>query len=213
MLLCRCGTSAFKSSSSDWKRKAATDAHTLNEYAELFGSGEAATTETAGAGAIENGGSHAAPDANPGADDNVVMTGEHTGYEGHAAAASTQLAATEKEKKKKKKNKQQKNAVHVESPAPVKKKKKTSKKKANDISMLDLDNAEAPWANEPGIAAQPDDVEQAEGPKMETQGKSQQTGGISTAHAPLNTGQALALLGFAAAKPLSQHKKQKKRDC
>lgn len=211
--MCRCGTSAYKSSSSDWKRKAATDAHTLNEYAELFGSGEAGTTEPAEAGVSENGRSHAALDAQPAADaaaDDVAMTDDHTGHEGHAAAASTQPAATEKEKKKKKKNKEQKNSVLVESPAPVQKKKK-SKKQASDVSMMDLDSADAPWVNEPVAAAQQDDVKQAERAKMGTEGERQQTTGA--AHAPLNKGQALALLGFAAAKPLSQHKKQKKRDC
>lgn len=34
---CRCNTSAFRSSSTDWKKKAASDAQTLNEYAQLFG--------------------------------------------------------------------------------------------------------------------------------------------------------------------------------
>lgn len=49
-LVYRCGTSAFKSSSSDWKRKTASDAQTLNEYAELFGSDQAAATKPSQAG-------------------------------------------------------------------------------------------------------------------------------------------------------------------
>ncbi|KAL0033664.1 hypothetical protein WJX79_010817 [Trebouxia sp. C0005] len=52
-LMRKCGTSAFKSSSSDWKRKTASDAQTLNEYAELFGSDQAAATKPSQAGLFE----------------------------------------------------------------------------------------------------------------------------------------------------------------
>ena len=164
----------------------------------------------------ENGGSHAGPHADSPADgvvDDVVMTDEQYGDEAHAAADSTQPAAAgEQKKSKKKKNREQKAIELVGSPAPVKKKKKKSKQEANGMSMLDLDNADAPWANEPVVAAQPHDDKQAKRAKIGTEGISQQT--TAAAPGPLNTGQALALLGFAAAKPLSQkHKKQKKRDC
>ena len=162
----------------------------------------------------ENGRSHAGPHADPPADgdaDNLQITDEQPGDDTHAAADSPEPAATEKEKKKKKKNRDQKDIELVESPAPVKKKNK-SKKEANGVSMLDLDNADAPWANEPVVAAQPDDVKQAMKAKIGAEGISQQT--TAAAPGPVNAGQALALLGFAAAKPLShKHKKQKKRDC
>lgn len=45
---CRCNTSAFRSSSTDWKKKAASDAQTLNEYTQLFGEGDSgAAADTA----------------------------------------------------------------------------------------------------------------------------------------------------------------------
>lgn len=104
-------------------------------------------------------------------------------------------------------------AVAVEGQAPVKKRKKG--KKAEDagenqesVSIPGLDSAEAPWANEavPDVAA--DHLEQA---KVKTQRKRQKSAPES-ANGAMNTDQALALLGFAEAKPLSKQQKRKKRE-
>ena len=229
VMLYRCGTSAYKSSSTDWKRKAATDAHTLNEYAELFGPGEAAGTEAAEAAATQNGQSHASPElASDSAADAVlssVMMTDHQNKEGsdHGPAntyveesgniepASGQPAATKK--KNKKKSKKEDRGIAVKSQAPVKKQKGkkakggSEKQEGGAVSVLGLDSADAPWANEAVpdvIAAQ--SVTQG-GPvktKVRTQGQNQKTVGDA-----LSTDQALALLGYAAAKPSSQQKKHK----
>lgn len=53
---CRCNTAAFKSSSTDWKKKAASDAQTVDDYNQLFGKDTAtvATDKETSLGAAED---------------------------------------------------------------------------------------------------------------------------------------------------------------
>lgn len=98
MLFCgRCNTSAFRSSSTDWKKKAASDAHTLSEYAQLFGADE----------------------ATPGAEETADVTDAYVMIEdtNTTAAAATPEAAdgtAGKPKKKRKKDMQGGNADQAE---------------------------------------------------------------------------------------------------
>ena len=93
----RCNTSAFISSSTDWKKKAASDAHTLSEYAQLFGADE----------------------ATPGAEESADVTDANVMIEdtNTTAAAATPEAADAtagKPKKKRKKDMQGGNADQAE---------------------------------------------------------------------------------------------------
>lgn len=120
--LCRCNTSAFRSSSTDWKKKAASDAQTLDEYAQLFGADEASTavgTEV--------------PDSN------------HTGVMAEVAKMSATAsvepvvgdAAMGKQKKKRKKDKSEAGRVEATAdavaPQPTKPSKKHKKKPAEVV--------------------------------------------------------------------------------
>ena len=95
ILVRRCGMSGFKSSSSDWKHKAAADAHTLSEYIALFGSDEAAPSTAPSAAAADQGDGDKAskPDAAVGLDATSVAgqrpsRGNDVNGGGHGAQAS-----------------------------------------------------------------------------------------------------------------------------
>ena len=152
-----------------------------------------------------------------------MVTDEQSKDAGDGETAIGQPAAS---KKKKKKREDKDTSVLVECEANAKKEKGkkakgTSKLQASEpVSLLGLDSADAPWANESvpnEIAAQgvhqnsAQTVMQAKRIPVGSQGKSQQERGESV-HGALSKDQALPLLGHSVAKkPLSQSKKRKSR--
>lgn len=225
---CRCGTSAYKSSSSDWKRKAATDAHTLSEYAELFGSDEAAVTEPAEAAVTQNGQSHAnlELDCYPAADA-AVDVHEQSKEVAIFEAIAGQTAVPKKNKKTKEGSLRDKGtAVTVGNQANVKKKKKGKKSEgtrekheSEPVTLLGVNAADAPWANEPvpdevaaeGVTQRPaQTVKQFEQVHVGSQGKGQLEGLQSVKHA-LNKTQAFAMLGYGMG--VKEKKGKKRQDC
>ena len=225
-MICSCGTSAFRSSSSDWKRKATADAQTLNEYAELFGSDQAAATEAAEAG-------HPAS--------NGDMADSHGDVAASEAAVMADMDSTEQPAKKRKKGSKATaaaaaaevdSAVVADQMVPTedrqavikdKRKKKQAKKQEEDLaeptSVLGTDLADAPWANE--IVSPVLNTEAAEQPngaavkkkqkkskrKEGENGKGVQKQDVGVT-IPQDAKEALALLGFAAAQPASKQKKK-----
>ena len=215
----RCGTSAYKSSSTDWKRKAATDAQTLNEYTDLFGPGTAAAadaSEEAVAAATDGTAAaqldHSLQAAN--ADDAMA-----NGQLAQEAAASAAKPAAKKQKKRK-------GAVTEiaapsegqDSQGPRKKKKSGTKGKqagengvAEPISEAARDISNVTPAAEPvaesidaNFVAQPQIIKASKqarsNVKTQTKGKQgkksiQDGQGVSVA-----ADEALALLGFPASK-------------
>ena len=227
LLICRCGTSAFKSSSTDWKRKATADAQTLNEYAELFGSDQAAATEPAEADQPASNGDMAHSRGDVAASEAAVM----------ADTNSPELPA----KKRKKGNKRTAAAAAADrDPAVVtaqlvppedrqavikdKRKNKQAKKQEEDLaepaSVLGTDLADAPWANEivPTVL-HTEGVGEPNGAAVKIkQKKSKRKEGESgkgirkqdvRVTIPQDAKEALALLGFAAAQPASKQKRRR----
>ena len=224
--ICRCGTSAFKSSSSDWKRKATADAQTLNEYAELFGSDQAAATEAAEA-------DHPAS--------NGDMAQSHGDVAASEAAVMSDMKNSEQLAKKRKKGSKS-IAAAAESDSAVltdqlvpseesqavikdKRKKKQAKKQEADpaepTTLLGTDVADAPWANEivsnelhtegvgePNGAAVKEKKQKKSKRKEGENGKEVQEQDVRVT-IPQDAKEALALLGFAAAQPASTQKKKK----
>ena len=224
---CRCGTSAFKSSSSDWKRKAAADAHTLNEYAELFGSDQAATTEAAETVTDEQ---ISSGDMAPG--DADVSVSE--------AAITAGVDAAQPPAKKRKKGKKVEAVAEADaaagtnlpvlmsdSQAPVKEKKKSKKARQQDktlddgVSVSGAEYPDAPWANESVPAVhESGDVGHSDNlttgkkkqKRIASKGDVKSTGSNATdAGIPQNSREALALLGFASAPSKSKQKKYVKK--
>jgi len=228
LLICRCGTSAFKSSSSDWKRKATADAQTLNEYAELFGSDQAAATEPAEA-------DHPASSGD--------MARSHEDVAASEAAVVSDMNSPEQPAKKRKKGNK---STAAADPAVVtdqlvptedrqavikdkKKKKQAKKQEEEDVrtllseptSVLGTDVADAPWANEivPTVlhtegVGEPDGAAVKKKKQKQSKRKEGENGkGIQKQDArvtvPQDAKEALALLGFAAAQPASKQKKKK----
>ena len=220
--ICRCGTSAFKSSSSDWKRKATADAQTLNEYAELFGSDQAAATEAES--------------------DHPASNGDMAQSHGHVAASEAAVMSDVKNseqlaKKRKKGSKSVAAAAETDSAVLTdhlvpseesqadKRKKKQAKKQEADLaeptSVLGTDVADAPWANEivsnvlhtegvgePNGAAVKEKKQKKSKRKEGENGKGVQEQDVRVT-IPQDAKKALALLGFAAAQPASTQKKKK----
>ena len=227
---CRCGTSAFKSSSSDWKRKAAADEHTLNEYAELFGSDQAATTEAAETATDEqiSNGDTAHGDAD-------VSLSE--------AAVTAGVDAAQPAAKKRKKSKKVEAIAEADaavgtnlpvllsgSQAPVKEKKKRKKAKQQEKTLDDgvitsvsgAEYSDAPWANESvpavhetGDVGHSDNTTVGKKKKQKRIASKEDVESIGNnatdAGVPINAGEALALLGFASAPSNSKHKKHAKK--
>ena len=221
--ICRCGTSAFKSSSSDWKRKATADAQTLNEYAELFGSDQAAVTEPAEA-------DHPAS--------NGDMAHSHGDVAASEAAAMAEMSSPELPAKKRKKSNKSIAAVAENDPAVVtdqlipsegsqavikdKRKKKQARKQEGDLAEPTnvLGRDVAPWANEvvPTVlhtdaVGEPNGAVKKKKQKKSKRKEGENGNGIQKQDVrvtvPQDAKEALALLGFAAAQPGSKQKNKK----
>ena len=181
----------------------------------LFGSGEAAATEPAEAAATCHDQSHANPELESGlAADAVADTCEQSKEGSDVEAAAGQTAAPKKKKMKtmEAKMRDKETAVVAGSQANVRKKKKgkksecvSEKQEGEPVSLLGLNAAEAPWANEPV----PDEVAaecvtqspaqtgmQAKQVHVKTKGKDWPERNKPVKGA-LSTDQALAVLGFS----------------
>ncbi len=228
-MICRCGTSAFKSSSSDWKRKATADAQTLNEYAELFGSDQAAATEAAEAGHPASNGDMAHSHGDVAASEAAVMSDMNspeqpakkrkTGNKSTAAAAAAETDSAVV-------TDQLVSPEDIQTVIKDKRKKKQAKKQeeedlAEPTSVLGTDVADAPWANEivspvpptegvgePNGAAVMKKKQKKSSRKEGENGKGVQKQDVSVT-VPQDAKAVLALLGFAAAQPASKQKKKK----
>ena len=223
----RCGTAAFRSSSSDWKRRATTDAQTLNEYAELFGSDQAPAPEASTAGGAYDSSHAVNGDAVEYESINAHQNGGHEEEEdleaqppakkrkiGKKAAAAAEADAADVSHQP---------VLSGDSLAPVKEKKKGKKgKKADDAvndgaSVLGTELADAPWANEQ-VAALPESENLGQDisstgkkQKRDKSKQSQQNKGNSEnrTSVPNGTTEAMAFLGFASAQSASKQKKEK----
>ena len=212
----RCGASAYSSSSVDWKRKAATDAQTLNEYAELFGSDQAAAAETSEAAATQEavGNRTAGVPSGESLDimrDNAMLTDAHIDQN---SAAISEKPATKKQKKSKVTAAPAENQMPAESQAPAKKGKKGKRGKQDIVvaTVLGLDSSNAPWAHEPVPASidaegmgQLDPSKGAKLTKPKKKEKSKHSNKSTKkdqegADGPVNADKALALLGFPQTK-------------
>ena len=155
----------------------------------------------------------------------MAVTDEQSKEVGDSEAATGQPAATRKKKSKKKSKRGDiESVVLVENQGHVKKNKRSKKAEgasekqaSKPVTLLGLDAADAPWANEPVPEDQhvphhpAQTLKSAKQEPPGLQGKSQLEGVKSVASAPSHD-QALALLGYGAAKkPLSQSKKHKSR--
>ena len=190
MLFCgRCNTSAFRSSSTDWKKKAASDAHTLSEYAKLFGADEATP---------------AAEEMTDVGDENAMI--EDTNMTAAAAAPAAADATTGKQGKKMKKDKQGGNADQAELLATAEATPaaaaaitgKPKKKRKKDKQSGNADQAELLAT---AGAAPEDAVDVLEGcrtDKLADAQASQQLNLSKKLSKKLRTDNAMALLGFAA---------------
>ena len=222
----RCGTSAFRSSSSDWKRKATTDAQTLNEYAELFGEDQAGVRE----------GDQDAGNADMAAGQDGEQDGEgamsvHASK--HEVRCDDNLAVDvdghQPSVMKKNMNSQgveaDQQAQHGASQAPVPhvKKSKSAKRKErrlNDsVPLLGDEVADAPWADEPvptspeveGVGHQ-NGMQAKKKQKRDKlkQDKQNKDSNETVAKDVLGTKEAMALLGFASAPGVLSKKKKSK---
>ena len=219
----RCGTSAFRSSSSDWKRKATTDAQTLNEYAELFGEDQAGVREghqdadmAAGQDGEQDGEGAMSVDASKHEvryDDNLAVD-----VDGHQPSVM-----------KKKMNSQgveaDQQAQHGASQAPVphvnkSKSAKRKERRLNDgVPLLGDEVSDAPWADEPvptspeveGVGHQNGMHAKKKQKRDKTkQDKQNKDSNATVAKDALGTKEAMALLGFASAPGVLSKKKKSK---
>ena len=187
----------------------------------MFGSEEAAATEAAETDNTGNGQSHASPAADAGVVPVVTDDHQQSKQVGDSEGQPENSEPAVKRKKKTKKESKRgdkESAVLVKTQAHVKKQKGKKASSADEkqatkpVSLLGLDSADAPWADEivpEGIAAQhvtqhpAPTVKKAKQAQMETKGKSQLEGVKIAGGAP-SQDQTLALLGYGAAKKQSK---------